>query len=233
MARRALDLVDPALVGAARDALQARTGLRFVVGAAGTGKTTVCAAIRERLGIDVLDMDARIYGSWHGRFDPVRHPASHAWSAAADPLAWQLALEPEAYLAFQEASTAEALDLLGDELRDRDPDRARPLLVDGGFGSVAALARIVPPDRIVCLTLPPADQARAWTSTEDRRAFLEMVAGVTAVADPIGRFLALDAHLAGAMARDSVASGILVLERRPADGIAPFAERVARALGLG
>jgi hypothetical protein len=231
VARREFGPVDQALVEVARDALQARTGLRFVVGAAGTGKTTVCAAIRERLRIDVLDMDARIYGSWHGRFDPVRHPASHAWSAAADPLAWQLALEPEAYLAFQEASTVEALDLLGDELRETDP--ARPLLVDGGFGSVAALARIVPPDRIVCLTLPPTDQARVWTATEDRRAFLDVVAGVSGVADPVGRFLALDAHLARAMVRDSVASGVLVLERRPADGITDLAERVARALGLG
>jgi hypothetical protein len=231
VARREVGAVDHALVEAARHALQARTGLRFVVGAAGTGKTTVCAAVTERLRLDVLDMDARIYGSWHGRFDPVRHPASHAWSAAADPLAWQLALEPEAYLAFQEASTAEALDLLGEELRDEDP--AHVFLVDGGFGSVAALARIVPPDRIVCLALPPADQARAWTATEDRRAFLDMVAGVTAVADPVGRFLALDARLAGAMVRDSEASGILVLERRATDGIADLAERVARALGLG
>ena len=222
--------MDQALVEVARDALQARTGLRFVVGAAGTGKTTVCAAIRERLRIDVLDMDARIYGSWHGRFDPVRHPASHAWSAAADPLAWQLALEPEAYLAFQEASTVEALDLLGGELRETDP--ARPLLVDGGFGSVAALARIVPPDRIVCLTLPAADQARVWTATEDRHAFLEMVAGVTAVDDPVGRFLALDAHLARAMVRDSVASGVLVLERAPDEPVAAIASAVEGHLGL-
>jgi hypothetical protein len=223
--------VDESLAEAARAALRERTGLRFVVGAAGTGKTTVCATIGERHRIDVLDMDARIYGAWHGRFDPVRHPASHAWSAAVDPLAWQLALEPGAYLAFQEASTAEALDLLGDEIRGTDP--ARPQLVDGGFGSVAVLARVVPPDRIVCLTLPPEDQARVWTATEDRRAFLATVAGVTAVADPVGRFLALDEHLAGAMARDSEACGVVVLGRSSAGGIADLAERVARALGLG
>jgi hypothetical protein len=91
----------------------------------------------------------------------------------------------------------------------------------------------VAPDRIVCLALPAADQARAWTATEDRRAFLDIVAGVTAVDDPVGRFLVLDAHLAGAMVRDSEASGIHVLERRPTDGVAELAERVARALRLG
>ncbi len=223
--------VDAALVDGAREALQARSGLRFVVGAAGTGKTTVCAALAERMGIDVLDMDARIYGSWHGRFDAARHPASHAWAVAPDPLAWQLALEPEAYLAFQAASTAEALDLLVDELRDMDPDRQ--LLIDGGFGSVGVLARVVATDRVACLALPLADQARVWTATEDRRAFLDMVAGVTAVADPVGRFLALDRHLARAMVEDAEAAGIPVLERRPGDAIAVVAGRVAGVLGLG
>ena len=223
--------MDGELVDGAKSALHARRGLRFVVGAAGAGKTTVCGALAERGGIDVMDMDARIYGSWHGRFDPVRHPASHAWSAAPDPLAWQLALEPEAYLAWQAASTAEALDLLAGELRDEDPDR--PLLIDGGFGSVAVLARVVPPDRIACLALPSADQASVWTATGDRRAFLDMVAGVTAVADPVGRFLALDRHLARAMVADAEAAGIPILERRPGDGIADVAERIARWLGLG
>jgi hypothetical protein len=230
MAGRELGPVGQALVEAARDALQARTGLRFVVGAAGTGKTTVCAAIGERLRIDVLDMDARIYGTWHGRFDPVRHPASHAWSAAADPLAWQLALEPGVYLAFQEASTAEALDLLGDELRGTEP--ARPLLVDGGFGSVAVLARIVPRDRIVCLTLPPTDQARVWTATRDRREFLDVVACVSGVDDPGGRFLALDAALSAQMIEDARAAGIRVLERAPDEPVAATASAVEGHLGL-
>jgi hypothetical protein len=222
---------DRSLAEAARVALRDGTGLRFVVGAAGTGKTTVCAAIGERYRIDVLDMDARIYGAWHGRFDPVRHPASHAWAAAADPLAWQLALAPDAYLGFQAASTVEALDLLAAELCHGDPGRT--VLVDGGFGSVAALASIVPADRIACLALPDAEQARVWTATEERRAFLDMVAGVAAVTDPAGRFLELDDHLARAMAREAIAAGVPVLDRRPGDGIGPFAERVARALGLG
>ncbi|MHB8892198.1 MAG: hypothetical protein ACYC65_09185 [Candidatus Limnocylindrales bacterium] len=223
--------LDDTLVEAARAALHGRSGLRFLVGAAGTGKTTIAAEIGARHGVDVLDMDARIYGSWHGRFDPIRHPASHAWSAAADPLAWQLALEPEAYLAFQGASAAEVLDLLAAELHGDDP--CRPILADGGFGSVGVLARIVSPDRIVCLALPPGDQAAVWTATEDRRAFLDVVRGVTAIADPVGRFLALDAHLASTMVRDAGAAGIPVLERHPDDGIVAFGERVARPFGFG
>lgn len=223
--------VDDALVEAVGDALRERTGLRFVAGAAGTGKSTVCAAIGERFGLDVLDMDARIYGSWHGRYDSGRHPASHAWSVARDPLAWQLALEPEAYLAFQAAGTAEAMDLLAEELRDEDP--IRPLLVDGGFGSVGVLARVASPDRVACLALPTPLQEGVWTGSVDRRAFLETVAGVTGVDDPVGRFLALDARLARAMVSDARAAGIAVVERRPDDNPAAFAERIARVLGLG
>ena len=223
--------VGDALVAGAREDLQARSGLRFVVGAAGTGKTTVCAGLAERTGIDVLDMDARIYGSWHGRFDAVRHPANHAWSVAPDPLAWQLALEPEAYLAWQAASTAEALDLLAEELRDVDPDR--PLLIDGGFGSVGVLARVASPDRIACLSLSPVDQAGVWSATEDRRAFLEIVALVPGVDDPVGRFLALDRALSARMVADAHAARIRVVERAFGESIGVTANAVGRHLRLG
>jgi len=147
--------------GGARRALAGHSGLRFILGGAGTGKSSVCAALAARHGLEILDMDARLYGSWHGRFDPARHPANHAWSSAADPLAWQVALQPGAFLAFHEAATAEALDLLADELRGADP--ARPLVVDGGFGSVAVVARAVPASSIVCLALPPDLAATVWT----------------------------------------------------------------------
>lgn len=89
--------VDDVLIESTRRALARQPGLRFSVGASGTGKTTIAAAIGDRYGVGVLDTDARIYGSWHGRYDPVRHPASHAWATAPDPLGWQLALDPDAF----------------------------------------------------------------------------------------------------------------------------------------
>jgi hypothetical protein len=106
----------------------------------------VCDTIAARHGIEVLDVDERLYGRWHGAIDARRHPALAAWSGTADPLAWQLALEPGAFLSFHAALTAEGLDLLARELHGRDA--GAPLLVDGGFGSVAVLAQSL--GRIAC-----------------------------------------------------------------------------------
>jgi hypothetical protein len=228
--RRLAGGVDEALPAEARHALAGYAGLRFVLGGAGTGKSTVCAALSALHGLEILDIDARLYGSWHGRFDPARHPANHAWSSAADPLAWQVALEPEAFLAFHEAATAEALDLLADELRGADP--ARPLLVDGGFGSVAVVARAVPSSVVVCLALPPDLAATVWTGDEDRRGFLDVVAGIADVDDPVTRFLALDATMSARMVADARAAGVRVIERLRGEPVDSTAARVAEVLGV-
>ncbi len=222
--------VDAILLESAADRLRAHRRLRFVLGGAGTGKSTVSAALADRHGLEILDMDARLYGSWHGRFDPARHPANHGWSSAADPLAWQVALEPEAFLAFHEAATAEALDLLADELREAGP--TRPLLVDGGFGSVAVVARAVPASAAVCLALPPDLAATVWTGDEDRRGFLDVVAGVTSVDDPVARFLALDAAMTARMVADAGVAGVPVIERLRGEPVGMTAARAAQVLGL-
>ena len=222
--------VDEALLADARRVLAGHAGLRFILGGAGTGKSSVCAALAARHGLEILDMDARLYGSWHGRFDAIRHPANHAWSSAVDPLAWQVALEPGAFLAFHEAATAEALDLLADELRGADP--ARPLVVDGGFGSVAVVARAVPASSIVCLALPPDLAATVWTGDEERRGFLDVVAGIEGQKDSVGRFLALDAAMSARMVVDAHAAGVTVIERQGDEAVGLTAARVAEMLGL-
>jgi hypothetical protein len=225
-----LRVVDEALLAEARQVLADHAALRFVLGGAGTGKSTVCAELADQYGIEVFDMDAHLYGSWHGRFDPARHPANHAWSTAADPLAWQVAQEAPGFLAFHEAATAEALDLFADLLGGAGPPR--PLLVDGGFGSVAIVARAVPASAVVCLALPPDLAATVWTGDEDRRAFLDLVAGIADVEDPVGRFLALDSAMSDRMTADARAAGVHVIERPRGEPVGVTAARVAEALGL-
>lgn len=222
--------VDEALLDGARRVLAGHAALRFVLGGSGTGKSTVCAALADHHGLEILDMDARLYGSWHDRFDPARHPANHAWSSAADPLRWQVAMEPDVFLAFHEAATAEALDLLADELRGAGP--ARPLLVDGGFGSVAIVARAVPASAVVCLALPPDLAATVWTGDEERRSFLDVVAGVADVDEPVARFLALDVAMSTRMTADAHAAGVPVIERPRGEPVGLTAARVAEVLGL-
>ena len=222
---------DEALLVRVREVLAGQKRCRFILGGAGTGKTTVCAALADRHRLEILDMDARLYGSWHGRFDAVRHPANHAWSGAANPLAWQLALEPEAFLQFQAAATVEALDLLADELARTDD--TVPVLVDGGFGSLAVVARAVPPGSIVCLALPPGSSEAVWTADPGRRGFLAMVAAVETVPDPVANFLALDAVMAERMVADARSAGVVVIERAPGTPLDVTAGLVAAELGLG
>ena len=228
--------VDRDLLGRVRAVLATRSGLRFVVGGAGTGKSSVCAEIGRTRGLEVLDMDARMYGSWFGRFDPGRHPASHAWSAAPDPLAWQLALDPDAFAAFHAATTAEALDLLAEDLERDDSlagDPARPILVDGGFGRPIVLAEVVPPAHVVCLALPERLQGDVWTASPERRAFLDAVAAAPIAGDPVASFLALDRRLHAVMAGDARTAGIPLLERDETTDVADLAAQVLRSLGIG
>lgn len=208
-------------------------GLRFVTGAAASGKSTVSAALARRLGVPVLDIDERLYGSWHGRFDPERHPACYAWSSGTDPLAWQLAMTSGAFLDFHDASTLEALDLLAADLAaGGDPATDAVLLVDGGFGSVRALTAMADPSRIACIAPAPDLRAVAWTADPARREFLDAVAEVTAVPDPVGRFLALDAALAVRMEADAIAAGVPLVARRSGDSVDDTAARLGAALGL-
>jgi hypothetical protein len=213
--------------------LAAWPGLRFVTGAAGSGKSTACAALARRRGLPVVDIDARLYGSWHQRFDPGRHPANHAWATAPDPLAWQLAMDPAAFLAFHDDSTLEALDLLADDLEGGEgPSPGSVLLLDGGFGSVRSLVAVVGPPTIACIIPSPDLRATVWTADPDRRGFLDLVAGVTAVSDPVGRFLALDIALAGRMEADTLVAGVVRIDRRREDSVEAVVTRLEAALGL-
>jgi hypothetical protein len=228
--------LDEVLLTAVATRLRSHPSLRFVMGGAGTGKSSVCRQLHASVDVPVIDMDARMYGIWGDRWDRVRHPANSAWMGAADPLDWQLALAPEAFLQFHAAATAEALDLLADEFGQigqvGETDDDAPVLVDGGFGSIAVVARAVPPASIVCLDLPPGGSEAVWTSDPGRLGFLEAVAAATAVQDPVARFLACDAALSERMVADAAAAGVVVIARSPETPLETTAGLVATALGL-
>jgi len=100
----------------ARTILSHRTGLLWIVGASGSGKSTVCRALAERFGLSVFDMDAHIYGDWHARFDPIRHPVNRAWAGVENGLGWLLDMSWAEFDAFNRAALPEYLDLLAQDL---------------------------------------------------------------------------------------------------------------------
>ena len=68
--------VNSDLLAHARDVLSGREKLFWIVGGAGSGKTTICSLLSKRYALPVYDMDAHIYGSYHTRFTPERHPVN-------------------------------------------------------------------------------------------------------------------------------------------------------------
>jgi uridine kinase len=104
--------INKILLAQARTALSRRDSLYWILGGAGSGKTTVSQALSAKMGIPVYDMDAHIYGTYHNRFTPERHPVNTAWSSAPDGLAWLLDLSWEEFNQFNQAAVPEYLDLL-------------------------------------------------------------------------------------------------------------------------
>src|SRR5512139_217497 len=109
--------IDHQLLTQARASLSERKRLYWIVGGAGSGKTSVCQFLSTQFGLLVYDMDAHIYGDYHGRFTEERHPVNWAWSTAENGLAWLLDMSWEEFDGFNQAALPEYLDLLASDLQ--------------------------------------------------------------------------------------------------------------------
>lgn len=216
------------LLADARSGWNEHHRLFWMVGASGSGKSTVCQALGEQLGWPVFDMDAHIYGDWHARFDPVRHPVNTAWSRAENGLAWLLSLSWAEFDQFNRAALAEYLDLLAQDLADPDPDT--PLLVDGGVYHAALLAQAIPAQQILCLHVPDRSSLRLWTDDPARytmRGFMDPLPDAEAAWH---KFLDFDQGIADTLLAESRAAGIPQVVRGQDDPVAETVSQVARHL---
>lgn len=223
--------INPDCITDARAALAGRRNLFWIIGGAGSGKSTICRAIAASSGLAVYDMDEHIYGSYGPRYTPERHPANTAWLTAESPLAWALSLSDAAFDAFGRATTAEYLDLLAEDLSAWPPEQ--PLLIDGGITHPSIVSQVLPPLQLVCLATSDEARVQLWETAEERAMMREWI---RALPDPEAmwrRFLAHDAAIAATLERESRACGIAVLARSPHDSVADLARRVAVHLGLG
>jgi hypothetical protein len=203
--------------------LSRRRNLWWLIGGAGSGKSTICRALAVRTGIPVYDMDEHVFRRY--RFDRHRHPATTAWFAAENPLSWMLSLSWPEFDALYRAANAEMLDLLADDLAGRAD---APLLVDGGITHPSVLVRAVPAGRVICLERDEMARAREWETAGSRA---EMKASVLALPDGEmmwRRFLEYDRRMTETIAKESRACGIRILSWDKSIGV----ELLARTVGM-
>lgn len=210
------------LLTAAASILRGRARLLWLIGGACSGKSTVARALADLTGVPLYDMDEAFFGRY--AFDPIRHPATSAWFAAADPLGWMLGLPWAEFDALYRAANAEMIDLLADDLRGRDDT---PLIIDGGVTHPSVLTQVVSPERIVCLEAPEAFRLNEWETAANRA---EMKGSVLALPDGQAmwrRFLDYDRRMTATLGRESREAGIAVMAWEPPDAPAQLAELIA------
>lgn len=221
--------VDTDLLTHCRAIFSACAHLYWLVGGAGAGKTTVSQTLQATPGLAVYDMDAAIYGSYHGRFVPARHPVNWQWSNAADGLAWLLGMSWEEFDSFNRAALPEYLDLMAEDLAAMPAEAG--ILVDGGVCNPALLAQVLPPRRIVCVATARSS-VEVWEGSAERVAMKDAL-GHQPEAEALWRkFLDLDQRITQTILTECRACGIAVCTRGETEAVADFAARVATQLGL-
>ncbi len=203
--------------------------IRWLLGAAGAGKSTTTQILADLYGLQLIDLDAHIYGEWHNRFTAERHPANHEWTSAPNSLEWLLSMEWSGYDQFQRTALFEYLDLLAEDLETKP---GGPVLVDGGLYHPALLAEVIPPDRIVCLARPHRSGREVWESSEERRAMRTFMNDLSDPGAAWARFLEFDERIEQTVTEEAGAAGLTLLERRPDEAVATTVKAIARAFGL-
>jgi len=213
----------------AHASLGQRERLYWLVGGAGAGKTRLCAVLAEQLELPVYDMDAHIYGAYHGRFS-TRHPVNRAWATAPDSLGWLLNMSWDEFNQFNLAALPEYLDLLAADLAD--PAYGRGVLIDGGVCNPALLAQAVPPKQIVCLAAPHQSSEQVWRADGERGEMKMFIDQLPKPEEKWRTFLEFDARITETIWQESVSSGIPTYARSAEETAVAFAGRVRRALGI-
>jgi hypothetical protein len=217
--------IDFDLLNEASATLSNYANLFWLVGGAGSGKTTVCKTLSSQFGTAVYDMDAHIYGSYQSRFVPDRHPANDAWSQAPNGLAWLLDMSWAEFNRFHQAALVEYLDLLALDLANEAKET--PLLIDGGVCHPSLLLEAVPLSHIVCLQAPDQASSDVWAASAERKAMKTVIMQLPNGERAWNRFLEFDQKISDNIAAECASNDIAILARRENESIESFTSRVA------
>ena len=223
-------IINKDLLEHSRAALSRRDRFYWVVGGAGSGKTTICNAFSAKFELPVYDMDAHIYGAYHGRFTQERHPVNKAWASARDGLAWLLDMSWDEFDSFNQAALPEYLDLLTEDLEAASPNAS--VIIDGGIFNVAILTQAISTHQIVCLVIPERSSAEIWNETDERKGMKEAVYQLAKPEKAWRKFLEFDDRITRTILKESRENNVAVCERDEPESVDEFADRVAHVLGI-
>lgn len=207
-----------------------RANIFWVVGGAGSGKSTICQALATQFDITIYDLDAHIYGDYHGRFSTTRHPVNTMWASAPNGLAWLLDLSWEEFNSFNQAALAEYVDLMAEDLNKFDPLQA--ILLDGGICNPAIAAQVIPATQMVCLANPTQTSVHIWEGNAERLAMKDYFAQFEEPEAVWQKFLHFDAQISTTILRESEAAHIPICIRSAEDSIQSITKQVASLLGI-
>ncbi len=210
--------------------LSSRKNLYWIIGGAGSGKTTISRSLSAKFGIPVYDMDDHIYGTYHGRFTQERHPVNTAWSKSQDGLAWLLDMNWDDFNNFNQAAIPEYLNLFCEDIDTMS--RAARLLVDGGICNPTILAQAFPTNQIVCLATPGQSSTEIWSENDERKSMKEMIFRLPNPKEAWRKFLEFDERITHTILKECQESDIAVFSRSATETVDELTERVANALGF-
>jgi len=196
----------------------------WILGGACTGKSTLATALREYLGLHLIDMDERIYGTWVPLYSAESYPENHHWIHQVNPLEWALGLSDDAYSEHCKKVSGEYFQLLEIELGCRDNQEAT--IIDGGFNSLVPWIQEIQPGNVICLDIERELAITEWNSHPNRAGFKREIIALSEGEEKWKRFLELDALISSQLVQQANALEIPVISARRADNLGTLVEQL-------